>query len=109
MSALLRHLEAVIAMDWPTIAVICVLCTLASYFLKEYLANPPMIVFVYPVLVGLSILVQYLFILGDFYAPKKLDQWLTWTILAAICGTAVGTGLVAGLAAMRDNVGSRKA
>ena len=42
-------------------------------------------------------------------APKKLDQWLTWTILAAICGTAVGTALVAGLAAMRDNMGSRKA
>ena len=109
MNVALRHLEGVTAMDWPTLAVICVLCALASYFLKEYLANPPMIVFVYPVLVGLSLLVQHLFILGDFYAPKKLDQWLVWTILATICGTVVGTCLVAGLAAMRDNLGSRKA
>ena len=109
MNVLLRHLEGLIAMDWPTIAVICVLCALACYFLKEYLANPPMIIFVYPVLVGLSMGVQYLFILGDFYAPKKLDQWLMWTILATICGTVVGTALVAALAAMRDNLGSRKA
>jgi hypothetical protein len=109
MSVLLKHLEGVVAMDWQTIAVICVLCAMASYFLKEYLANPPMIVFVYPVLVALSMLVQYLFILGDLYAPKRLDQWLTWTILATICGTVVGTALVAALAAMRDNIGSRKA
>ena len=109
MNVLLKHLEGVIAMDWPTIAVICVLCALACYFLREYLANPPMIIFVYPVLVGLSMVVQYLFILGDFYAPKKLDQWLTWTIFATICGTVVGTALVAAVAAKRDSVGSRKA
>jgi hypothetical protein len=108
MDALLRHVEGLMAMDWSTIIVVCVLCGLASYFLKEYLANPPMIVFVYPVLVALSLLAQYLFTISDLYAPKKLDQWLMWTILATICGTVVGTGLVGALAALRDRPGQKK-
>ena len=109
MYVLLKHVENIAATDWQTIAVICVLCGLAAYFLKEYLANPPMIVFVYPILVVMSLLAQYFFTIADLYAPKKLDQWLMWTILATICGTVVGTGLVAALAAMRDNLGTRKA
>ena len=109
MYVLLRHIENIIATDWPTIAVICVLCALAAYFLKEYLANPPMIVFVYPVLVVLSLLAQYLFTIADLYAPKKLDQWLMWTILATICGTIIGTGLVGALVALREGPSRRKA
>ena len=109
MYVLLKHIESIVATDWPTIAVICVLCGLAAFFLKEYLANPPMIVFVYPVLVVLSLLAQYLFIIADLYAPKKLDQWLMWTILATICGTIIGTGLVGALVALREGPSRRKA
>jgi hypothetical protein len=109
MSVLMTHIEGLLAMDWATIAVVCVLCGMASYFLKEYLANPPMIVFVYPVLVALSLLAQYTFTISDLYAPNKLDQWLMWTILATICGTVVGTGLVGALAAFRDSSSPKKA
>jgi hypothetical protein len=108
MSALMTHLEGLLATDWATIAVVCVLCGMAAYFLKEYLANPPMIIFVYPLLVALSLLAQYLFTISDLYAPNKLDQWLMWTILATICGTIVGTGLVGALAALRDRPGQKK-
>ena len=85
------------------------LCGLASYFLKEYLANPPLIIFVYPVLVLFSILVQYSFAQAELYAPRKLDQWLMWTILASICGTFIGIVVVALLAIMRDRAGMRRA
>jgi hypothetical protein len=105
MNGLLRHVEGLMAMDWSTVIVVCVLCGLASYFLKEYLANPPMIVFVYPVLVALSLLAQYIFTVNDLYALKKLDQWLMWTILATICGTIVGTVLVGGLVVLREGPG----
>jgi len=88
--------------DHPTIIVIAVLCVLAAYFVKEYLAAPPMIIFVYPVLVLFSILFQYAFILVDLYPPNKMDQWLMWTIMATICGNVAGLGLVAWLASLRD-------
>jgi hypothetical protein len=99
---MLQHLPAMISMDWPTLAVIFVLCGFAAYFLKEYLANPPMIVFVYPVLVALSILFQYFVILLEIYPPSKLDQWLMWTIMASICGNITGVALVAAVAGLRD-------
>jgi hypothetical protein len=104
MPIILNHIENIIATDRPTLAVICVLCALVAYFLKEYLANPPMIIFVYPVLVLFSLLVHYFVVLMEIYPPKKLDQWLMWTILATICGTIVGTVLVAGLAMLRDGL-----
>lgn len=109
MNVLLTHVEGLMAMDWSTIIVVCVLCGLASYFLKEYLANPIMIIFVYPILVALSLLAQYMFTTAGLYVPKKLDQWLTWTILATICGSAIGTVIVAMLGVVRESMGQRKA
>ena len=109
MSLIAKHFNELLAMDWQTICVIAVLCGLASYFIKEYLANPPLIIFVYPVLVLLSILIQYSFSQAQLYAPKKIDQWLMWTILASICGTFIGIVLVALLAIMRDRAGMRRA
>ena len=57
--------------DWQTLAVIAVLCAIAAYFIKEYLANPPMIIFVYPVLVFFSLLAQYLFIVTEQFRPRS--------------------------------------
>jgi hypothetical protein len=99
---LMQHVENILAIDWSTLAVIAVLCAIAAYFLKEYLANPPMIIFVYPVLFLLSVLTQYAFMRMELFPPNKLDQWLMWTILAAITGTVAGTAMVAGLAMLRD-------
>src|SRR5262245_54421838 len=102
----IKIIETMISMDWQTLLVLATLCALAAYFIKEYLANPPMIVFVYPVLVFFSYLVQQAFIALDAYPPKKLDSWLMWTIMAAIIGNMVGTGLVACLGRLRDYLGS---
>jgi hypothetical protein len=105
MDLVFKHFSNVIAMDRPTIVVICVLCALAAYFMKEYLANPPMVIFVYPVLVFLSILTQYLFTVFEVFPANKLDQWLMWTIMASICGTIIGICLVTGLVILREGSG----
>jgi vacuolar-type H+-ATPase subunit I/STV1 len=107
MTNLIKNIESLLSLDWQTLAVIAVLCAFAAYFIKEYLANPPMIIFVYPLFVFFSILAQYFFIVMETYPPKKLDQWLMWTIMSAIIGTITGTGLVACLVAVRERVGSR--
>jgi hypothetical protein len=41
------------------------MCACRLYFIKEYLAHPPMIIFVYPVLVACSSLAHYVFNLFD--------------------------------------------
>lgn len=95
MDELLKHLGNIYAMDRATLAVICVLCIGSSYVVREYLAQPIMVIFAFPVLFGLSVIVQYLFMLGEVYVPNRMDQWLMWTVIASICGNLVGIAAVA--------------
>jgi hypothetical protein len=99
---LVKEIENLISMDWQTLAVLAVLCGLAAYFIRDYLASPPMVIFVYPVLLFFSVMAQHLFIVLETYPPKKLDSWLMWTIMAAIIGNIVGMGLVACLVRLRE-------
>jgi glucan phosphoethanolaminetransferase (alkaline phosphatase superfamily) len=96
MSLLAHHLSNIVATDYKTIAIICLLCALVAYFIKEYLAHPPLIIFVYPVIVACSILAHYAFNFFEVYPNNRLDQWLMWTIMAAICGTIARIGLITG-------------
>jgi hypothetical protein len=109
MGFLIKHIDGILMMDWKTLTVLAVLCAFACYFIKDFLANPAMIVFVYPVLLFFSVVVQYMFAQAELYPPRKLDQWLMWTIMASICGNIIGLGLVAGISAFRDRAGSRRA
>jgi len=106
MAILAQHFSNILSADYETIGILCLLCALAAYFIKEYLANPPMIIFVYPVLVACSILAHYVFNLFEVYANSRLDQWLMWTIMAAICGTIAGIGLITGVVITKERLSS---
>jgi hypothetical protein len=99
---LAKHIHEILAMDRSTLGVICALCLVSAFALKDYLANPIMVVFAWPVLFLCSVLAQYSFMLLQVYAPNKLDQWLMWTVIASICGNMIGIAVVAGLGRLRD-------
>ena len=80
----------------------CVLCAVAAFALKDYLAIPIFVIFAYPVLFIVQFLFNTLFILGEFYLPRKIDQWLMWTIMASICGNIAGITVVAWFSRARD-------
>lgn len=102
MNALTQHIQNILAIDGSSLIVMAVLCGAASYVLKEYLTNPIMVIFVFPILLLFSVLAQYLFIYLELYPTKKLDQWLMWTIMSSILGAIAGIGLVAGISVLRD-------
>jgi hypothetical protein len=104
MHELLRHLDNILAMDRPTLVVIAVLCMITGYFLKEFMANPVLIVFVYPVLFVCSVLCQYGIILMEVYPPHKLDLWLMWTVFGCIAGNITGIAIAAGLGRLLDRL-----
>jgi tetrahydromethanopterin S-methyltransferase subunit E len=106
MAVLAHHFSNILSTDYKTIAILCLLCALAAYFIKEYLAHPPLIIFVYPVLVACSVLAQYAFNHLEVYPNNRLDQWLMWTIMAAICGTIAGIGLVTGAVIAKEKLSS---
>jgi amino acid permease len=97
MDEVLKHLSNIWAMDRATLGVIFALCAVAAFTIKDYMANPFMALLVLPVLFVFSVLAKYLFILGEMYSFRKLDQWLMWTVTAAIIGNIVGISLVASL------------
>ena len=109
MKTLFEHLENILSPDLATLAVLAALCAIAAYFVKEYLANPTMIVFVFPVMLVCALVAYYLFASTDQFNPKKMDQWLMWAILASICGAVVGIGVASMLAALRERLGIRTA
>src|SRR5262245_10053413 len=102
MDELLKHLSNIWAMDRATLGVIAALCAAAAFTLKEYLANPFMALLVFPVLFVFSVVAKYLFILGEMYPFNKLDQWMMWTVTAAIIGNLIGIMLVASLGRIRE-------
>ena len=109
MDFLSKHVDSLLLMDWQTLTLLAVICAAAAFFIKDYMANPLFVIFVYPILLFFSILMQYFFNQLEFFSPKKLDQWVMWTIMASMCGTFIGTGLIACIAVMRDRSGSRRA
>jgi hypothetical protein len=104
MDELIKHLSNIYATDQASLGVICALCAVAAYAIKDYLANPFMAIFVFPVLFAFSVLAQYLFVLGEMYPLSKLDQWFIWTVTAAICGNIIGISLVASLGRLRESM-----
>ena len=102
MSFFSKHIDGLLLMDWQSLTLIAVICAIAAFFIKDYLANPLLIIFIYPMLVLFSVLAQYIIMQSEIYSPKMLDQWLMWTILASIAGNIVGLGLVACIVTLRD-------
>jgi hypothetical protein len=49
----------------------------------------------------------YVFLATEQFNPKKIDQWLMWTILASISGTVSGAIAVGLLATLREKLGHR--
>jgi len=84
----------------------CVFCARWPPIASKNIGHPPLIIFVYPVLVTCSILAQYGFNVLEVYPNNRLDQWLMWTIMAAIGGTIVGIGLVSGAVIAKEKLSS---
>ena len=109
MSKFISQLEGIVSPDWATLAVVALLCAIAAYVVQEYLAHPPMIIFVYPIMIFFALAGYYLFVATEQFNPKKVDQRLMWTILAAIAGTwrRCARGWLTGARRRRNRPGPR--
>ncbi len=104
MDELYKHLSNIYAMDRATLAIICVLCLMSAAIIKEYMANAAFIVFVYPLLAVLSVLIHYAILQAELFPPRKLDQWMMWTIFSTVCGNVAGIIVVALIGRVRESL-----
>jgi len=99
MSFFSRHIDTLL--NGHTIAALALIRTVAAFVIKDCLAHPCLVIFVYPFGVFCSSLAQYFFEPAELFTPQKLGQWLMGTLLASTCGAFMGTGLLAAVAIVR--------
>ncbi|MBX9588997.1 MAG: hypothetical protein K2X43_06820 [Hyphomonadaceae bacterium] len=104
MDEIIKHLGNIYAIDRPTLGLIAALSAVSAFVLRDYMANAVFAIFSFPVLFTCSVLVQYIFILGDVYVFGRMDQWAMWTIIASIVGNIAGIALVAWFGRLRDAI-----
>jgi hypothetical protein len=102
MEELIRHLTNIVQVDSVTSTLIILICCAAVFFIKDNLANPAMIVFIFPIIWFLSLFFYYIFVLFELVPSNKPDQWLMWVLMAGSVGVSVGIAIVAVIARLWD-------
>ncbi len=102
METLIKHMTNIVEVDGSTFLVILMICCAAMWFIREGLANPAMIVFIFPFVFLLSLTFYYVFAQFELFASNKMEQWLMWAIMAGSLGVSIGIGSVALLARFWD-------
>ena len=100
----LNHLQQASEIDNSTLTLICVMCGVAMYFIRNHLVIPGLIVVLYPLLVTLSVAANYALTRLEMFPLNKYDQWLICTITSASIGTVLGLVISSGLATLLEHM-----
>jgi hypothetical protein len=89
-----KHFMNIFEIAGSTLFILGLISGIAVWKIRDYLANTGLLVLIFPLVLFLSMTVQYVFTVHEFYAPKKMAEWLMWTIGAGTIGTTVGIAIV---------------
>lgn len=95
MTTLTKHLVAMFEVDGGTLAIIVAIACVAVFMMRNHLANILTVILIFPLMLLLSIVAHYIVLVSGLYDPKKLADWLIWTITSATVGTMAGLAIVA--------------
>jgi hypothetical protein len=102
METLVKHFYSIIEVDGSTFTILLLMCCAALWFIRDGLANPAMGIFIFPVILFLSMSFYYLFLVLELFPTNKPEQWLMFAIMAGSIGVSVGIAMVAALARYWD-------
>jgi hypothetical protein len=98
---LLSDAYYLVTADLPGLAVIALICGIAAYGIRTYLALAPMSVFIFVAMVLLAMAIEYVLIQIGVFAPRPAEQWLLRTMFAAAGGSIGTIGALGAAAALR--------
>lgn len=102
MDVLMKHLTDMVSIDGASWTLILLICGTAMWIVRDHMPNIGITILILPLMLGLSLLVNYAMILLEFFAANKMAEWLVWTIVAATIGTLGGISVIAVLARFMD-------
>lgn len=95
MSLLSTHLEQMTSLDTSTYVLLGLICGAAVWLMRDYLANILTVILIYPLILGLSLLANHVFMVSGMFDPKKMADWMIGTICAATLGVLLGLVIIA--------------
>jgi hypothetical protein len=102
MSSIGTHLTAMFDVSGGTWFLFCLISGIAVWLIRNSLASSITVIFIFPTVLFLALLVNHICLFNGLFDPKKMADWLIWTIMAATAGTLGGIGLAAAIAQFWD-------
>lgn len=100
MEKLATHLAAMVDVGTSTLLLFGFICGSAVWLMRNHLANILTVILIFPLVFGLSLVVNYASMSFGIFDPKKMADWLIGTITAATAGVMFGLAIMAVCARM---------
>ena len=108
MSMIFDYANLLTEIDKSTLAMLCFICGVAKWMIKNHLTNSAMVFIMYPFTMLFSMAAYATFNYFELFAANKHDQWLMWTIMAATVGVIVTLGVTALMMKLLEALTMRK-
>jgi hypothetical protein len=102
MEMILEHLQKIRDIDNVTFTVLIMIAFIASMSVRKHLVVPGLIVVLMPLMLGVSMLANYILVANEVFIQTKVDQWLLGVVAAGTVGAILSIGLAAVLAKLMD-------
>jgi hypothetical protein len=102
MAMVMTHLAGMFDVTGGTLFLFCLICGAAVWLIRNSLANVLTTLLLFPTILFLALLVNYICVSNALFDPKKMADWLIWTIMAATAGVFGGIGIAAVVAQVWD-------
>jgi hypothetical protein len=100
MDTISAHLAAMVDVGTSTLVMFGLICGGAVWLMRNHLANILTVILIFPLVFGLSLIVNHICMSFGVFDPKKMADWIIGTISAATVGTMFGLAIMAVTARM---------
>jgi hypothetical protein len=97
-----EHLSAMLDVGGSTLFLFTLICGGAVFLISSKVASVFTLVAVFPMAMLLSIVTYYICAVLGLFDPKKMADWLVWTIMAGTSGTMLVIGSTVIISATMD-------
>jgi Na+-translocating ferredoxin:NAD+ oxidoreductase RnfA subunit len=102
MENLLDQLGEFYVVKTPTVMLIGLFCGWAAYFVRARIANVAFLVVLYPLFLFISVTALCAALNGEIISIKRSQDWIIYSVAAAVIGSSVGILLVASVRKIID-------
>jgi hypothetical protein len=89
-----EQLAIIMEIDRSTYLLIAFFCGWAAYFVRARLLNAATLTFLYPLFCLLAFAFYAAFVSLELFSPKRIADWIMYSVFAAAGGCTLGIGLL---------------